>query len=168
MEIIFFPGFPRLGLKYPKIVKLKNGKFVLVGYSAGAIDAIDLARKKPELVERLILIAPAGLAGVRSLLEHNYCFLKQLFYLDVGLVFRIIVDIVRSFMIDIKETKKIIEKIISFDLEEALRELPLKMEKELVMYWDDKLFPSKKVREGVTALFHKIKILEGGHFALFE
>jgi len=167
MEIIFFPGFPRLGLEYPEIVKFKNGKFVLIGYSAGAIDAIDLARKKPELVERLILIAPAGLAGVRSSLEHNYCFLKQLLYLDVRLVFRIIVDMARAFMVNMKETKKIVEKIISFDLEEALRELPLKMEKELVMYWDDKLFPGRKVKEGIPDFFNKIHILEGSHFALF-
>jgi hypothetical protein len=42
------------------------------------------------------------------------------------------------------------------------------MEKEIVMYWDDKLFPGRKVEDGVTDVFGKIHILEGNHFSLFE
>jgi hypothetical protein len=178
MKIIFFPGFPKmLCLLNEFLNELQEGTgyvyqarrfdqdveaggrntYVLIAYSAGAIGAVNFARKFPDRTEKIILINPAGLPKPRGMFFHQIGFLKEVIKLpkDERLALK------KELGKNRKETRINLKKIVDFDL---TKEMPEDLTSRIYIMkgLSDAMFPLGRVEK----LRERICFLGGDHFYL--
>ncbi|MDZ7611622.1 MAG: hypothetical protein U5L10_02570 [Candidatus Moranbacteria bacterium] len=184
-KIIFFPGFPvfatSLGLFLDKLreerflVQAKgynqrikpasNEKYVLMGYSAGAVGALSFAKGHSKNVDKIILIDPAGFPPPRNFLSHVWNFRKESRRLPASIKMELKAELGRDSM---GKKWKSVRQIISFDLIKEIEEAYLDKEEIYIVksIWD-LMFSSGRNFQLPNDL-NLIKIAGNGHFGLIK
>jgi pimeloyl-ACP methyl ester carboxylesterase len=137
----------------------------LAGHSLGALVAARVAASHPELVRRLILIAPPGIAPRRSVVEYGWPLFRSLMQCQPGFLIRLSADALRA------GPRNLVRGSLHIAAADVTSELA-SIRAPTLLVWGarDRLVPPSTARLWQDAVRHsRLLIIPGaGHVPMFE